>query len=277
MNSPHSERPCFRVLAIGDVFGKPGRKCISHFIERIREEIRPDFIVANGENAAGGFGITLKVFAMLTEELGVDAVTMGNHWMDKPEARELIDHPRFILPGNMENVNELFQGVRLIRSRSGTDVAVINLLGSAFMKGENRGPIETGEKLLTRVPQHVKIRIVDMHAETSSEKQAVGHHFARRVSLVYGTHTHVPTADERIFDGWTGFVTDVGMTGPYDSVVGIRKEAAIRRITSGVKKGFEPALGDPWLCALVGDMDPATGACFGVERIRWKAELTGAD
>ena len=159
-----------------------------------------------------------------------------------------------------------------IRRVGGVPFAVVNLIGKAFMHGENRCPFKAVDRLLATVPAAVRVRIVDMHAEATSEKQGLGWYLAGRVSLVYGTHSHVPAADERILGGKTGFVTDIGMTGGYDSVIGIRKEAAIQRLITGEKHKFEPSNDDPWLTAIVADIDDDTGHCRSIQRLRWPLE-----
>lgn len=266
-----------RVFAIGDVMGKAGRTALERFLPKIHETFKPDFILLNGENAAGGFGLTKKIYDEFTTGLGIDCVTMGNHWHDK---REIYDYhakaDRLVLPANMANVESEHSGLRIVRAKSGVEVAVVNLIGKAFMYGENRDFFGAVDRLFAEIPSRVKVRIVDMHAEATSEKQGLGWYLAGRASLVYGTHSHVPTADERILDKKTGFATDIGMTGGYDSVIGIKKEAAIQRLISGEKKKFEPATGDPWLCALIADIDDETGMCTRIERIRWELSGTGA-
>lgn len=259
------------ILAMGDIMGKAGRRCLDTLLPKLRAEFKPDIVIANGENAAGGFGMTEKIYKDFVDSYGIDCVMMGNHWHDK---REIYDYfPRaekMVLPANMANVEREEMGLKILTAQNGTRFAAINLLGKAFMHGENRCPFKAVDKLLSHVPPAVKIRIVDMHAEASSEKQAMGWHCTGRASLVYGTHTHVPTADERVLGGKTGFLTDLGMTGGYDSVIGIRKDAAIARLVSGEKRKWEPATGDPWLTAVVAEIDDQTGWCKGVKRLRWE-------
>ncbi len=267
-----------RVVAIGDVMGKAGRRCLEHFLPKLRAEFNPDIVVVNGENSAGGFGMTRKVYDGFVNDLGIDAVTMGNHWHDKREIYSYMDHvDRMILPANMANVDREDRGLRILKSKNGEPFAVMNLLGKAFMHGDNRCPFQAIDKLLEQVPSYVRIRIVDVHAEATSEKQGLGWHLAGRVSLLYGTHSHVPTADERILDKMTGYATDLGMTGGYRSVIGIKKDAAIARLRNGEKKNFEPATGDPWLCALVADIDDATGHCTRIQRLRWEMDSDGTE
>jgi len=260
-----------RLLAIGDVVGKGGRRCLELLLPRARAEFRPDVVLVNGENAAGGFGLTEKIYDGLVGPLGVDAVTMGNHWHDKREIYDFMGRAeRLVLPANMANVQTENLGLRILKAHGGAPFAVINLIGRAFMHGENRDPFAAVDRLLDQIPAAVRVRIVDMHAEATSEKQGLAWYLSGRVSLVYGTHSHVPTADERIMGGKTGFVTDIGMTGGYDSVIGMRKEPAIQRLVTGEKKKFEPSTEDLWTCFIVADVDEATGQCRSIQRVRWE-------
>jgi 2',3'-cyclic-nucleotide 2'-phosphodiesterase len=260
-----------RILAVGDIMGKAGRRCLDQLLDKAREKWNPNIIVVNGENAAGGFGLTKKIYDQFTGKFAIDAITMGNHWHDKREIYEYFQNTdRLVLPANMSNVDRVEDGLRVITAQDGTRFAVINLIGKAFMKGENDCPFRTADQLLSQIPKSVKIRILDLHAETSSEKQGLANYLEGRVSLIYGTHTHVPTADERIIGGKTGFITDLGMTGAYDSVIGIRKESAILRMMTGERKKFEPATSDPWMCGVVATIDEQTGYCQGIERFRWE-------
>lgn len=261
----------FNVLAVGDVMGRPGRDALEAGLLKVRAEHQVDFVIVNGENAAGGFGLTRKIFDHFIEKLDIDCVTTGNHWMDKREIYQFLDHGRLVVPANMSNVDDITQGSRIIRSKTGVSVAVVNLIGKVFMKGENRCPFDGAERMLERLPSHVKVRVIDIHAEATSEKQAVAQHLAGKISVLYGTHSHVPTADERLLKT-TGFVTDLGMTGPYDSVIGIDAQAAIRRMRTGEKKNFEPAKNDLWFYACLFKVDENSGACQAVERLRFPIE-----
>ncbi|MEY4632204.1 MAG: hypothetical protein RIQ81_2324 [Pseudomonadota bacterium] len=264
-----------RILAIGDVMGKAGRQALSHFLPGLRRELNPDVVLVNGENAAGGFGLTEKIYDQFITQMEIDCITMGNHWHDKREFVRFAEQaPRMVLPANMMNVNDPSKGVKVLRSRSGKEFAVMNVIGKAFMHPDNHSPFPFIERMLDMIPAAVRVRILDVHAEATSEKQGIGQHLAGRVSLVYGTHSHVPTADERIIDKKTGFITDLGMTGPYDSVIGIRKEAAIKRLMTGEKQNFQPASGNRWLCAVVTDIDESTGHCQRISRIRLESEET---
>ena len=252
--------------------GRPGRAALEHGLARVRESHKIDVVIVNGENAAGGFGITKKIFDQFIDGFGVDCVTTGNHWMDKREIYQFLDHPRLVVPANMGNVDDSVQGLRIFKSKEGVAIAVVNLIGRIFMKGENRCPFDAAEKMLSNIPSYVRVRIFDIHAEATSEKQGIAHLIAGKASVVYGTHSHVPTADERILNGHTGFVTDLGMTGPYDSVIGIDKTAAIRRMRTKEKKNFEPAKDNCWFYGMLFEVDEADGRCHRVERLRFSTE-----
>ncbi|SME90279.1 TIGR00282 family metallophosphoesterase [Pseudobacteriovorax antillogorgiicola] len=262
-----------KLIAIGDVMGKAGRRCLAKALPKIQELHAPDILIVNGENAAGGFGITKKIYKQLIESFGVDCVTTGNHWHDKREIYELIPSAeRLVIPGNMMNVDSIHHGYKILETKSGTPFAVINVIGSAFMHPDNRNPFHCVDEIMKHIPEQVRIRVVDVHAEATSEKQGMGRYLAEKASLVFGTHSHVPTADERILDNYTGFITDIGMTGPYDSVIGIRKEAAIARMTGGERKKFEPATKDLWMPFVAAEIDEQSGACLKIERFRWELE-----
>lgn len=249
--------------------GKAGRRCIASALPEARKLFQPDIVIANGENAAGGFGITKKIFTQLIEGQEIDCITTGNHWHDKYEIREFLGHDRLVIPGNMMNVDSIHHGYKVLESRSGFKFAVINAIGNAFMHSDNRNLFHYIDQVWTHIPEHVPIRIVDVHAEATSEKQGLGQYLSGKASLVFGTHSHVPTADERILGNFTGFITDIGMTGPYDSVIGMKKEAAIARLKGGERKKFEPATGSPCMPFVCCDIDEATGQCTKIRRFRW--------
>ena len=265
-----------KALVFGDIIGKTGRKILEQNLDLLRDQISPDIVLVNGENSAGGFGITQKIYETFTEKLMVSCVTMGNHWHDKKEVYSFYKTAaKMILPANAWNVESEEKGFKVFSlSYDRGQYAVINLLGKTFMHPDNRSPFETLDKILQKIPESIKIRILDFHAEATSEKQAMGHYADGRLSLVYGTHSHVPTADERILSSNTGYTTDIGMTGAFDSVIGIHKEAAIQRFLNGDKKKFEPATQDPWLCAIVSHIDETTGFCHHIERLQWRLEIS---
>lgn len=260
-----------KLVAIGDIVGKPGRQALAKALPHLRETLSPDIIIANGENAAGGFGITKKIFKQLTENFGIDCITTGNHWHDKREIYDLVPSaPNLVVPANMMNVDNIESGYKILNSPAGFRYAVVNLIGSAFMHPDNRNPFEAARQIMEALPSTVKLVIVDMHAEATSEKQGMGRYLSQKASLVFGTHSHVPTADERILDDFTGYITDIGMTGPYDSVIGIRTDAAIARMTSGERKRFEPASKDLWMPFIYTELDEVSGKCLKIKRYRWE-------
>lgn len=263
-----------KIFSIGDVVGRGGRKCLQELLPRVREELNPDIVICNGENAAGGFGISQKVFHEFVNKFSIDCVTTGNHWHDKKDIYELVgSEPRLLVPANMYNVDDPRLGLTILTSKSGIRYAVMNIYGRVYMSGNNRCPFDTFDKLHKLIPSTVKTIIVDIHAEVTSEKQALGHYISKRASLVYGTHTHCPTADERILNTHTGYVTDLGMTGPYDSVIGIKKEAALHRFLTGERKGFEPAKDDLNLCGVLAEVDEITGKCISISRHKYSINV----
>jgi len=259
-----------RILFIGDIFGSPGRSIVKHRLPSLVKDQRIDLIIANGENSAGGFGITPAIVEDLFE-LGIDVITTGNHVWDKRELIEYFeneaDNPhsparRVLRPANFPPGMPgwgLFQG-----TKRNTPYAVINLQGRIFM-GSNDDPFRIADELLKQV--QAKIILVDFHAEATSEKMAFGWYLDGRVTLVVGTHTHVPTADERVLPGGTAYITDVGMTGPYESVIGVKKETVVAKFLSNMPARFEPASGDVRLCAVVVDCDDSSGHARSIERV----------
>lgn len=254
------------ILLIGDVVGSPGRQALKEHLAMLRRRWAVDFVLANGENAAGGAGITPAVAEELFA-LGVDAITGGNHIWDKKEIEPYLDaEPRIFRPLNYPP-GAPGRGFGVLRSRSGVPVAVINLHGRVFVSGSLDCPFRAADQALEEIRDRATVILVDFHAEATSEKMAMGWHLAGRVSAVVGTHTHVATADERILPGGTAYQTDVGMTGPPDSVIGVRKELALGRFISGRPVRFEPAKAPAVVSGLVVEVDEA-GRAGRVERIR---------
>ena len=254
------------ILCIGDVVGRPGRKVLAARLADLIRDKAVDFVVCNAENAAGGSGLTTAIFQKLLT-WGVDAITLGDHAYRKREIVPLLassDH--IVRPANL---SALATGRRwtVLPSKSGScHVAVTCVLGQMYM-GQNDSPWATIDKVLAEIPTDVKVRVVDFHAEASSEKIAIGYHLDGRASIVFGTHTHIPTADARILPAGTACISDVGMTGPYDSVLGRRKDRVLSALTTSMPSHFEIALGDARLCALLVAVDPASGKATSVERI----------
>jgi hypothetical protein len=260
-----------RILFIGDIFGRPGRTIVRDRLAELTKQHRIDLVIANGENAAAGFGITPPLAEELFE-MGIAVLTTGNHIWDK---REIIDYfqmadgnphspaRRLLRPANYPAGMPgwgLYEG----RTRADVSYAVLNLQGRVFM-GSNDDPFRVADDLLKTTK--AKIILVDMHAEATSEKISMGWYLDGRVTAVIGTHTHVPTADERVLPSGTAYITDVGMTGPYEGVIGVKKELVIHRFLTNMPARFEAANGDVRLCAAVIDCDEDTGKARSIVRL----------
>src|SRR5881397_4338145 len=245
---------------IGDVVGKLGRRTVRGLLPEIRRERAIDLVIANGENAAGGRGLTPQT----AEELfsaGVDIITSGNHVWENREIYPVLDSDAPIV--RPLNYPEGTPG-RGVYQKDG--VAVVNLMGRTFMGAHLDCPFRCADRALAELHDS-RIIIVDLHAEATSEKIAMGFYLDGRVAAVVGTHTHVPTADERVLPGGTAYITDVGMTGPYDSVIGVKKELIVGKFLNNMPVRFEPATGDVRLCAVVIDGDETTGKSKKIERL----------
>lgn len=254
-----------RIVAIGDVNGKAGRRMIRDALPRLIAERRVDFVVANVENAADGFGVTPELCLEMIEA-GVDCLTSGNHIWDKAEIIDYIpQQPRLLRPLNYPDGTP-GSGQYIGETPGGIAVAVINLMGRVFMPPCDN-PFPLADRVIARLRGTTRVILVDMHAEATSEKNAMGVYLDGRVSAVFGTHTHVPTADERILPGGTAYITDLGMTGAYDSVIGIDKDQALRRFLTGLPVRFSTARRDPRLCGVFLDIDETTGRARAIERI----------
>jgi 2',3'-cyclic-nucleotide 2'-phosphodiesterase len=259
-----------RILFIGDIVGAPGRRIVLERLQDIIANEQIDLVIANGENAASGFGITPR----LAEELlsaGIEVLSGGNHIWDRKEILDFIPRePRLLRPANFPAVSPgsgLFCGM----SRIGIPYAVLCLQGRIFMVA-NDDPFSVADRELGRVPPETKVIIVDIHAEATSEKRAMGWHLDGRVSAVIGTHTHVATADDQILPGGTAYITDVGMTGPHDSVIGMEKAAVIKRFLDGMPIRYEVATGDIQMNALFIEVDSVSGRAVSVARRRYRLE-----
>jgi metallophosphoesterase (TIGR00282 family) len=258
-----------RILYVGDVVGRAGRALILAELPKLKTALRLDAVIVNGENAAGGFGLTAAIGSEFFEA-GADVITMGNHVWDQ---RELIGHidrePRIIRPLNLAPGTP-GRGMAELRTARGQRVVVLQVLGRLFM-GLYDDPFRALEAELRRhaLGGTAQAIVVDIHAEATSEKMALGHFLDGRVSLVVGTHTHIPTADARILPGGTGYITDVGMTGDYDSVIGMDKALSLHRWRSDVPgQRLTPATGDGMLCAVYVETDDRTGLARRIEPVR---------
>lgn len=252
------------LLFIGDIFASPGRGIVSEYLGELIRSESIDLTVANAENAAGGFGITPLVAEELFS-LGIDVLTTGNHVWDKRELPEyLARQERLLRPANYPG-NSPGRGVCVLQARNGVTAAVINLQGRTHMLPIDC-PFRKADEILAELDPSVRVRLVDFHAEITSEKMAMGWHLDGRVSAVIGTHTHIPTADTRILPGGAAYQTDAGMTGPYDSIIGIEKEIVMRRFLSGVPIRMEAARNKVELHAVIVDVDEATGRARSARR-----------
>ena len=256
-----------KILFIGDVFGEPGRKIVRRLLPDLVAEHSPELILANGENAAHGFGITPGLVDELLDT-GIEVLTSGNHIWDRKEILPYFaDHPdgRLLRPANFP-AGVPGEGLYLGRTRARVPYAILNLQGRVFMASIDC-PFRGADTLLEQIPSEVKIRILDMHAETTSEKVALGWYLDGRVTAVVGTHTHIPTADERVLPHGTAYITDVGMTGPYDSVIGIEKGTVIDKFLKQTPARFEVARDDVRLSAVLIEADPADGRALSIRRL----------
>jgi metallophosphoesterase (TIGR00282 family) len=252
------------LLFIGDIFGSPGRTIVARHLREIIASEKIDLAIANGENAAGGFGITPQ----LADELfghGLDVLTSGNHIWDKREIYDYLSRqPRLLRPANY--AEELpGQGVVVVSARNGVDCAILNLQGRTYMPSTDC-PFRKADRLLAELPAHVKVRFVDFHAELTSEKMAMGWYLDGRVSAVVGTHTHIPTADTRILPNGTAYQTDVGMTGPYHSVIGVDKDIILQRFLMQTPVRMEAARHGAELHSVIVEVDENTGRASTVRR-----------
>jgi 2',3'-cyclic-nucleotide 2'-phosphodiesterase len=260
-----------QILFIGDIFGSAGRNIVRAHLPHLVETHKVDLLIANAENAAGGFGLTPSIAEELFD-LGCDVLTTGNHIWDK---REIMDYfnsangnpntraRRVLRPANYAPTVPgigVFEGT----TKGGQKYAVINLQGRVFMQ-TNDDPFRKADELLRQITS--KVIVVDIHAEATSEKIALGWYLDGRVTAVLGTHTHVPTADTRVLPKGTAYQTDVGMSGPYDSVIGVQKEQILQRFLTGLPGRFEAAKGDPRFCGVLIDCDPATGRALSIQRL----------
>lgn len=252
-----------RVLFIGDIIGRPGRRVLQKFLHKLEEKTGPTIIIANGENVAGGVGITEKVGRELFDD--VDVLTSGNHIWDKKEGiRYLEEEPRLLRPANYPSGSP-GRGSGVYTDKSGSKIGVLNLQGRVFMEPIDC-PFFTADQEIASLRKETSVIIVDFHAEATSEKQALGWYLDGRVSAVVGTHTHVPTADERILPGGTAYISDAGMAGGYHSVIGIRREQAIKRFLTGRPQHFEPSREGNILSTVVIDVDPGSGKAHSIRR-----------
>ena len=267
-----------RLLFLGDVMGRSGRAALAARLPGLRAAWNLDFVVVNGENATSGAGLS-EAHARLLFDAGADCVTLGDHAFDRPEMLQAIEgEARILRPLNYAKAAP-GRGARVFELAGGRRVLVAQVLGQVFMKRPFDDPFSALDRVLAAHPRggQVQAALIDVHCEATSEKMAVGHFCDGRASVVVGTHTHVPTADAMILPGGTAYLSDAGMCGPYDSVIGMEKTEPMRRFVTGMSKGrFEPAGGEATLCGLFVETDDTTGRATRVEAVRQGGTLAQA-
>lgn len=256
-----------RILFLGDIFGEPGRRAVCHFVPELIKEYSLDLVIANAENMAAGRGISKKL-AIEMLDAGVDFMTSGNHVFHVKESYGYLNEPNcpIIRPYNMTRTSP-GKGAAVVTSKSGVRVGVINLMGRIFMEPAVNLPFDSFDEALMLMRAEADIIVMDFHAETTSEKRAMAWHADGKIQALVGTHTHVPTADEEVLPGGLAYITDLGMCGPYDSVIGMRKDIVLRRMRTTLPEKFEVASGDVRLCGAVVEIDVEKKRAVKIERI----------
>ncbi len=255
-----------KLMFIGDIFGSAGREILTKKLSNIIEKTSIDIVIANAENAAAGFGLTPdtanEIFAA-----GVDVITMGNHVWDKKEILSILDDRRIVRPLNYPGSETPGRGFTIAITKKGVKVGIINLMGRTFMTPLDC-PFKTAEKILPELKEKTDVVIVDFHAEATSEKKALGYFLDGKVAGVLGTHTHISTADETIFENGTAYITDVGMTGAHDSVLGVKKETIIQRFLTQMPLKYELATENICIESVLVEIDEKTGKAISIKRMR---------
>jgi metallophosphoesterase (TIGR00282 family) len=260
-----------RILCLGDVVGRPGRQILHQKLPNLVRDRAVDLVVANAENIAGGSGITTNLFHKI-RSYGVDVVTLGDHIYRKSDiVPTLQTSERIVRPANLAS-GAAGRRYTVVATAAGISVGVFSLLGRIYMNVPADDPFAAAEWVLSDMPNSVRICVCDMHAEATSEKVAMGHWLDGRCSMIVGTHTHIPTADAHILPGGSAFITDLGMCGPYDSVLGRRKDRVIKHMTTNMPHPFEIATGDVRLCGALAEIDTETGRALSMERIEVRGE-----
>jgi len=260
-----------RILALGDVVGRPGRQIIYQQLPQLVRHRQIDLVIANAENIAGGSGMTTKLFHKI-RSYGVDVITLGDHIYRRPDiVQTLQNSERIVKPANLSQ-QAAGRPYTIVQTASNVPVVVFTVLGRIFVNFPADDPFVAVDRVHDETRRRAKVMVCDIHAEASSEKIALGHYMDGRVSLIFGTHTHVPTADAGILPGGSGFISDVGMCGPYDSVLGRRKDRVLKYMTTGMHQVFEVATGDVRMCGVLAEIDSETGRCLAIERIEVRGE-----
>jgi metallophosphoesterase (TIGR00282 family) len=255
-----------RILALGDIVGRPGRQIVHDKLPAAVRQHKIDFVIANSENIAGGSGITQNLFNKV-RSYGVDVITLGDHIYKKVDiVPTLNSSERVVRPANLSG-QAAGRPFTVVTSNGGVPVVVFSLLGRIFMNQlPADDPFAAADRVLASLPGKPKVIVVDVHAEASSEKVALGHWLDGRASLVFGTHTHIPTADAKILEKGTAFISDLGMCGPYDSVLGRRKDRVLKFMTTNMPAPFDVAVGDVRMCGVIAEIDETTGRAISIER-----------
>ena len=260
-----------RILCLGDIVGRPGRQVVHQRLGALARQHKVDLVIANAENIAGGSGITTNLFHKI-RAYGVDVVTLGDHVYKKADIVPTLEaSERIVRPANLSS-EAAGRTFTVVNTNSGVAVAVFCLLGRIYMNLPSDDPFAAADRVLSQVPADLRVCVCDIHAEASSEKVAIGHWLDGRCSLVFGTHTHIPTADAKILPGGTAFISDLGMCGPYDSVLGRRKDRVVKYMTTNMPQPFDVATGDVRLCGALAEIDAETGRALSIERIEVQGE-----
>ena len=260
-----------RILCLGDIVGRPGRQVVHQRLAGLVRQHNVDLVVANAENIAGGSGITTNLFHKL-RSYGVDVVTLGDHVYKKADIIPTMQtSERIVRPANLSS-GAAGRTYTVVTTNSGISVAVFSVLGRIFMNLPSDDPFAAADRVLSQIPRHVRVCVCDVHAEASSEKVAMGHWLDGRCSVIFGTHTHIPTADAKILPGGSAYISDLGMCGPYDSVLGRRKDRVVKYMTTNMPQPFDVATGDVRLCGALAEIDPETGRALSIERIEAQGE-----
>ncbi|MGH7177350.1 MAG: TIGR00282 family metallophosphoesterase [Tepidisphaeraceae bacterium] len=260
-----------RILALGDVVGRPGRQILSQKLPALVRDRQIELVVANAENIAGGSGITQNLFHKI-RTYGVDVVTLGDHLYKRADIIPTMQSSeRIVRPANLAQ-GAAGRGFTVVTTNSGISVGVIAVLGRIFMNLPADDPFAAADRVLQKLPKQTKVIVCDVHAEATSEKVALGHFLDGRVSLIFGTHTHIPTADAKVLPGGSAYITDLGMCGPYDSVLGRRKDRVVKYMTTNMPAPFDVATGDVRMCGAIADVDAETGKAISIERLEIAGE-----
>lgn len=259
--------PVIKILYLGDIFGEPGRRIVKHFVPLLRQKHQLDLVLANCENVSHGRGVGSKHARELAGS-GVDFMTSGNHIYDVEEVYAYLNQSdaKVLRPYNLPQ-GVPGRGTTVVETISGVRVGLVNIMGSLFMNMSLDEPFAAADRAIEDLKQKSDVIVLDMHCDATSEKRAMGWHVAGRVQLVVGTHTHVPTADEEILPGGTAYITDLGMCGPYDSIIGMDKQNVLKKFRTGMKKKFEVAQGDVRLCGVICEIDVHEKKAVKLERV----------